>query len=73
MTCSADLGRDRATDLPAYLDARSAVVRLLDPRHLGAFAVLAWRRHGRRSGDRATDAAPGDAPAASLPGFEPAT
>lgn len=40
----AELGRDPATELPAYVDARSAVARLLDPRHLGAFAVLAWGR-----------------------------
>ncbi len=67
----AELGRDRATDLPAYLEARSAVVRLLDPRHLGAFAVLAWCRSGGAPADRATDAAPDDAPSARLPGFEP--
>ncbi len=39
-----ELGRDPATELPEYLAARSATARLLDPRHLGAFAVLAWGR-----------------------------
>lgn len=38
------LGADRATDPQAYLLARSAVVRLLDPRHLGGYRVLAWAR-----------------------------
>ncbi len=40
----ADLGRHPETEPQAYLDARSAVARLLDPRHLGAFRVLAWAR-----------------------------
>ncbi len=39
-----ELGRDPATDLPTYLEARSSVARLLDPRHLGGFAVMAWGR-----------------------------
>jgi SAM-dependent MidA family methyltransferase len=69
----ADLGRDRATDLPAYLEARSAVVRFLDPRHLGAFAVVAWRRTCRAPDVRGADAAPDDAPTRDLPGFEPDT
>ena len=33
-----------ATTLEAYLDARSAVVRMLDPRATGAFAVLGFGR-----------------------------
>ncbi len=36
------LGRDPETDPQQYLAARSAVARFLDPRHLGAFQVLAW-------------------------------
>jgi SAM-dependent MidA family methyltransferase len=32
------------TTLPAYLEARSAVVRMLDPRATGGFAVLAFGR-----------------------------
>lgn len=39
-----DLGRRPDTDAPAYLLARSAVARLLDPRHLGGFHVLRWSR-----------------------------
>jgi SAM-dependent MidA family methyltransferase len=36
--------RNRATDVPTLLLLRSAVMRLLDPRHLGGFrAVLAGR------------------------------
>ena len=42
-----ELGHDPATDPQAYLAARSAVARFLDPRHLGAFEVLAWSRDGR--------------------------
>ena len=42
-----ELGHDPATDPQEYLAARSAVARLLDPRHLGAFEVLAWNRDGR--------------------------
>jgi SAM-dependent MidA family methyltransferase len=59
----ATLGRDPATPLPAYLVARSAVARLLDPRHLGAFAVMAWERPGETSRPSAPS------PGASLPGF----
>jgi SAM-dependent MidA family methyltransferase len=60
-----DLGRDPGTEPEAYLLARSAVARLLDPRHLGAFRVLLWGR------PRAEDAAAG-VPGfeATLPGFE---
>jgi SAM-dependent MidA family methyltransferase len=39
-----DLGRDRSTDPNAYLQARASVGRLLDPRHLGGFRVLAFAR-----------------------------
>lgn len=39
-----DLGRDPATGLQAYADARAAVVRLLDPRHLGGHRVLLFER-----------------------------
>ncbi len=53
----ADLGRHPETEPQTYLDARSAVGRLLDPRHLGAFRVVAWAR----------PAADGTVPA--LPGF----
>jgi SAM-dependent MidA family methyltransferase len=42
-----DLGRDPRTDVAAYVEARASVGRLLDPRHLGGFAVLAWRRPTR--------------------------
>ncbi|MBX3028587.1 MAG: SAM-dependent methyltransferase [Chloroflexi bacterium] len=38
----ADLGRRPDTEIPAYLAARAAVARLLDPRHLGGFAVVAY-------------------------------
>lgn len=39
-----DLGRDHATDPQAYVDARAAVIRLLDPRHLGRQRVLLFER-----------------------------
>jgi SAM-dependent MidA family methyltransferase len=39
-----DLGRDPSTDAQQYLAARAAVARLLDPRHLGGFRVLAYAR-----------------------------
>jgi SAM-dependent MidA family methyltransferase len=45
------LGQDPATTLGEYAAARSAVARLLDPRHLGGFAVRAWER-GRTSRER---------------------
>lgn len=53
----AELGRQPGTDPAEYLAARSAVARLLDPRHLGGFRVLAWARPGDR----------GELP--TLPGF----
>lgn len=56
----ADLGRRPDTEPQAYMDARSAVARLLDPRHLGDFRVLAW---GQPDAD-------GSVP--SLPGFDAA-
>ena len=40
----AELGRLPDTEPGAYLEARGAVGRLLDPRHLGGFRVLAWAR-----------------------------
>lgn len=40
----AELGADPATDPRDYLAARSCVIRLIDPRHLGAFRVVAWTR-----------------------------
>lgn len=54
----AELGRRSELDPQAYLEARAAVARLLDPRHLGGFRVLAWAR---------PDGA-GEVPA--LPGFD---
>jgi SAM-dependent MidA family methyltransferase len=39
-----DLGRDPAADPQAYADARAAVLRLLDPRHLGGQRVLTFVR-----------------------------
>jgi SAM-dependent MidA family methyltransferase len=39
-----DLGRRTDTAADDYLLARSAVARMLDPRHLGGFAVRAWGR-----------------------------
>jgi len=46
----AELGRRAGTDPRAYVEARAAVGRLLDPRHLGGFRVLAWARPDQ--GDR---------------------
>jgi SAM-dependent MidA family methyltransferase len=40
----AELGRRAGTDPQAYLEARASVARLLDPRQLGGFRVLAWAR-----------------------------
>ena len=40
----ADLGRRPGVDPQAYLEARASVARLLDPRQLGGFRVLAWAR-----------------------------
>lgn len=39
-----DLGRSSATEPQAYADARAAVLRLLDPRHLGGHRVLMFER-----------------------------
>jgi SAM-dependent MidA family methyltransferase len=39
-----DLGRHPDTDPQAYADARAAVLRLLDPRHLGGQRVLTFVR-----------------------------
>ena len=52
----ADLGRRPDTEPLAYMEARSAVARLLDPRHLGGFRVLAW---GRPDADGAVPTLPG--------------
>jgi SAM-dependent MidA family methyltransferase len=52
-----ELGRQPDTEPQAYLEARASVARLLDPRQLGGFRVLAWAR----------PAADGSVPA--LPGF----
>ena len=49
------LGQDPATDPADYLAARASVARLLDPRHLGGFRVLAFGR-----------AVAGDAPMSAL-------
>ncbi len=53
----AELGRRPGTDPRAYLEARASVARLLDPRQLGGFRVLAW---GRPADDGSV---------ATLPGF----
>jgi SAM-dependent MidA family methyltransferase len=42
----ADIGRQPDAEAADYVAARSAVARLLDPRHLGGFRVLAWGRPG---------------------------
>jgi SAM-dependent MidA family methyltransferase len=52
-----ELGQDGATTASDYIAARAAVGRLIDPRHLGGFHVLAWA---------APDASRADQP---LPGF----
>ncbi len=52
----ADLGREPGVDPGRYMEARSAVARLLDPRHLGSFRVLAW---ARPAGDGSQPALPG--------------
>ena len=59
----AELGREPTTDPLAYLEARSAVARLIDPRHLGGFGVLAWDRRAGAGLERAP-AGP------RLPGFD---
>jgi SAM-dependent MidA family methyltransferase len=53
----AELGRRPGVEPQAYLDARASVARLLDPRQLGGFRVLAWGRPGD------------DGSVAKLPGF----
>lgn len=53
----ANLGRQPGTDPATYMEARAAVARLLDSRHLGGFRVLAWSGHGP------------DGAVTSLPGF----
>ena len=40
----AELGRRPGTDPAVYMEARASVARLLDPRQLGGFRVLAWAR-----------------------------
>jgi SAM-dependent MidA family methyltransferase len=40
----AAMGRAAGADAAAYVDARASVLRLLDPRHLGGHAVMAWGR-----------------------------
>ena len=40
----AELGRRPDTKPAAYVEARASVARLLDPRQLGGFRVLAWAR-----------------------------
>jgi SAM-dependent MidA family methyltransferase len=40
----ADLGRRPGVEPEVYLEARASVARLLDPRQLGGFRVLAWAR-----------------------------
>lgn len=52
----ADLGRRSDAEFPEYMEARAAVGRLLDPRHLGGFRVLAW---GRPRADSTVPALPG--------------
>jgi SAM-dependent MidA family methyltransferase len=39
-----EMGRQPGIEPGAYIEARAAVARLLDPRHLGGFRVLAWAR-----------------------------
>ena len=39
-----ELGSDPSADPQGYMLARSAVARMLDPRHLGGFRVMAWAR-----------------------------
>jgi SAM-dependent MidA family methyltransferase len=52
----AELGRQPGTEPEAYLAARAAVGRLLDPRQLGGFRVLAW---GRPAADGSVPTLPG--------------
>jgi SAM-dependent MidA family methyltransferase len=59
-----ELGRRPEADPAAYVEARAAVARLLDPRHLGAFVATAWRRP--RGGGPGTGTGE---PTPTLPGF----
>ena len=43
-SCSSDLQSAPNADLPAYLEARSALVRMIDPAAMGGFAVMAFGR-----------------------------
>lgn len=52
----ADLGQDPDTTAEDYVAARSSVARLIDPRQLGGFKVMAW---GRGPGRDAETALPG--------------
>jgi SAM-dependent MidA family methyltransferase len=52
----AELGRHPGVEAQVYLEARAAVGRLLDPRQLGGFRVLAW---ARPADDGALPALPG--------------
>ena len=47
-SCSPSSAGSPTRGRSAYVEARASVARLLDPRHLGAFRVLAWSRGGRR-------------------------
>jgi SAM-dependent MidA family methyltransferase len=40
----AELGRRPGTEPAVYMEARASVARLLDPRQLGGFRILAWAR-----------------------------
>ena len=52
----AELGRTDGVEPGAYMAARGAVARLLDPRQLGASRVLAW---ARPTADGSTPSLPG--------------
>jgi len=52
----ADLGRRPGVEPVAYLEARASVARLLDPRQLGGFQVMAW---GRPADDGSVVSLPG--------------
>lgn len=39
-----ELGRQPDTEMHEYAEARAAVARFIDPRHLGGFRVVAWER-----------------------------
>ncbi|MFV2062005.1 MAG: SAM-dependent methyltransferase, partial [Chloroflexota bacterium] len=57
-----EMGRAPGTEAGDYVAARSAVARLIDPRHLGDFRVLAWSRPGAKAGLQAGSS--------GLPGFD---